>query len=390
MSEQNKTGQIRIFAKNIRGNATGGILEESRYTKNTAGGRHIQNGSGGGVNNGNNRQRTPALELRVLKVEGPFDPANNETMVDVIEKGKRYHYKVTQYNRTPKQEELRNLKWAVQYDERNIMFAPQVTGLEKISDYVVKEENASKLRVYAFFKTPNRNASAEVNIRNEFYRFNPQSYTSGRYSKAISTYYSKRESWGAKPPKIDANHSFEPYVLVAKNADENTKDRQGIPTLQEKYFGIAIHHSGNAGIRTMSEVQEEHVDGKNKFADVGYHFGIDLSGKIYEGRYLGVKGSHLTQYNTGVIGIVFLADFDHDYFWDYNGDDNMSDASLTSALLLIKGLKEQFPNIDTLGGHNEWKNNVGERRCPGDYGLEYVKALRKSAGLKSPKETGHG
>ena len=35
MAEQQK-GQIKIFAKNIRGNASGGILEESRYTKNVA------------------------------------------------------------------------------------------------------------------------------------------------------------------------------------------------------------------------------------------------------------------------------------------------------------------------------------------------------------------
>ncbi len=32
-------GRIQIFARNIRGNANGGILEESKFTKNVAGGR---------------------------------------------------------------------------------------------------------------------------------------------------------------------------------------------------------------------------------------------------------------------------------------------------------------------------------------------------------------
>lgn len=383
---ENKKGQIQIFAKNIKGNARGEIREDAKYIKNIAGGKHVQNGFTGGVNNDTNQPRKETLLIK--KIDGPFDPQTGKK-VDVIEKGKRYNYKIVQYSRIPTDEERKQIKWGFQYDSGNIAFAPQVNGIEIISDYVQKENNVNKLRVYAFFKVPDKNASVEVNVRNEFYRFNPKSYKGGKYSKAVNNYYKTREEWGAISP-ILKERSFEPYILVAKNVDRNIKDEQGIPTLENTYFGIAIHHSGNSGIKAMTEVQEEHINGKNKFADVGYHFGIDLSGKIYEGRYIGVKGSHLTKYNTGVIGIVFLADFDHDYIWDYNGNDNISSDSMLSVILLIKVLKEQFPQITTLGGHNEWKNNVGERRCPGNYGMEYVKALRKTLGLKSPKETGHG
>lgn len=388
MAEQ-KAGQIKIFAKNIRGTASGGILEESKYTRNLAGGKHVQNGLGGGVSNATNNPRKGSIELRVLKVDGPFDPIINKK-VDVIEKDKKYNFKVTQYNRTPKEDELKNLKWGFQYEDGNIAFAPQVNGLEIISTYVPENANVNKLNVYAFFKAPNKNASVEINVRNEFYRFNPLSYMGGKYSKLLNTKYHLRENWNANPPIIDKTHSFESYVLVAKNVDKDTKDKQALPFLDETYFGIAIHHSGNSGIKTMQEVQAEHVHGKNKFSDVSYHFGIDLSGRIYEGRYIGVKGSHLKLYNTGIIGIVFLADFDHDYFWDYNGDDNITEPSMLSVITLIKSLQEQFPKINVLGGHNEWKNNVGERRCPGDYGMTYVKAIRKTLNMKSPQEAGHG
>lgn len=64
------------------------------------------------------------------------------------------------------------------------------------------------------------------------------------------------------------------------------------------------------------------------------------------------------------IGIVFLADFDQEW-WD--SDNDMSRAALISVITLIKALKEQFPNINALDGHNEWKNNVGERSCPSEY-----------------------
>lgn len=223
----------------------------------------------------------------------------------------------------------------------------------------------------------------------DYYRFNPLSYAGGIYSKAMNSLYLGRESWGAREPIISSGRSFIPYLMINKLSTQDEKDREAIPDLNKVLFGIAIHHAGNSGLDSMREIQDEHIDDTER-ADIGYHFGISLSGRIYEGRYIGVKGSHLTQYNTGIIGIVFLADFDHDYFWDYNGDNEITHESLVSAINLIKSLKEQFPNIETLGGHNEWKNNVGERRCPGDYGIKYVRALRSRLELKSPRQSGHG
>lgn len=163
-----KKGQITIMANNIRGVSHGQILEESKWTKNTAGGKHVQNGSGGGVHHNANRERKPVLELRVLKVDGPFDPETGKK-VDVIEKEKKYNYKVIQYNRTPLKEELRNLKWGLKYDNGKIGVAPRVTGLETISYFVSKEDDISKLTVYAFFKKPNENACVKVDVKTQSY-----------------------------------------------------------------------------------------------------------------------------------------------------------------------------------------------------------------------------
>ena len=104
---------------------------------------------------------------------------------------------------------------------------------------------------------------------------------------------------------------------------------------------------------------------------------------------MGVKGSHLDFFNTGIIGIVFLADFDNTYRWDFNGESTMTHAALKSLIVLIQSLKEQFTGINVLGGHKVWKNNRS-RRCPGDYGLEYVAEIRKLIGMQSPEEAGHG
>ncbi|MCS3870644.1 hypothetical protein J3D55_003560 [Chryseobacterium ginsenosidimutans] len=94
--DQNK-GQITIIAKNIKGKANGQILEESKKTRNTVTGKFYQDGKKGGVSHNKKRDRKPPLELRVLKVEGPFDEKDKK--VDVVEKDKWYTYKVTQFNR---------------------------------------------------------------------------------------------------------------------------------------------------------------------------------------------------------------------------------------------------------------------------------------------------
>ncbi|KQT21513.1 hypothetical protein ASG22_15265 [Chryseobacterium sp. Leaf405] len=85
-----------------------------------------------------------------------------------------------------------------------------------------------------------------------------------------------------------------------------------------------------------------------------------------------------------------LDGFDHDYFWDSNGNDDMSSKALGAIIILINSLQEQFPNINVLGGHQEWKNNVGERDAQEEYGMNYIRFLRQKLNMKSPKETGHG
>ncbi|MDH6252781.1 hypothetical protein M2347_002508 [Chryseobacterium sp. H1D6B] len=162
--QEQKKGQITIVARNIKGISHGQILEESKWTRNDAGGRHVQNGDKGGVIHNTNKERKPPLELKVLKVEGPFDPETNK-IADAVEKGKKYNYKAAQYNRTPTKEELKNLKWGIKYDDGSIGGAPQVTGLEKISHFVSKNHDISKLRVYAYFKAPGENASVEAKIK---------------------------------------------------------------------------------------------------------------------------------------------------------------------------------------------------------------------------------
>jgi hypothetical protein len=158
-------GKIQIFAKNIRGNANGGILEESKFTRNVAGGRQVQNGKGGGVNHDVNQPKKETL--KVIKVEGPFDENNKK--VQILEKNKWYSYKATKFNREPTQQELLNLRWGVKYDDEKIKDIPGVSGkgYKEIVHKVLDNNHSSKLRIYAFFKTPIDNVSVTADLIKE-------------------------------------------------------------------------------------------------------------------------------------------------------------------------------------------------------------------------------
>lgn len=160
MGDQQTKGRIQVFAKNIRGNANGGILEESKFTKNIAGGRQIQNGFGGGINYDVNQPKKEAL--KVIKVEGPFD--ENNKLLDSVEKGKWYKYKA-KFNREPENDELKILKWASEYDEtrrQNLLIDVSNKGLVEISHQVLATSTAHKLKMYAYFQKPEAYAKAEI------------------------------------------------------------------------------------------------------------------------------------------------------------------------------------------------------------------------------------
>jgi LysM repeat protein len=84
---------------------------------------------------------------------------------------------------------------------------------------------------------------------------------------------------------------------------------------------ITVHHSGdkddlNANSETwLHQVDLNHISGNGHaepWACIGYHFIIDASGKVYEGRPLKYQGAHAgnNEVNRLNIGICLMGDFD--------------------------------------------------------------------------------
>lgn len=193
-----------------------------------------------------------------------------------------------------------------------------------------------------------------------------------------NTIFLERSSWGAN-----------------KNKAENMVD-------DWDYKMIAIHHAGRsyscgAGKSAMVEAQDMQMK-DNGFDDFAYHYAVDCSGVVYEGRDIRFKGQHLYKYNTGAIGIVLLENLtDPEEKLDTVGvfmsigrklgskPPVIPEVQKNALKLLIKILGWYF-RIEKLGGHREFPNQTtGDARiCPGNHGIALVKELRNWSGLSNP------
>ena len=174
-----------------------------------------------------------------------------------------------------------------------------------------------------------------------------------------------RESWGARSPITGPDRSYDKIS----------------GSLSEYYNTIVVHHSGNgSSYPTMNDVQNKHMDGSSKKADIGYHFGIDKDGKIYEGRPIDIKGAHVSKANTGKIGIVLLGDFDTkdsglnilEQLLEMS-DDKLTSKMQNSLSHLIGFLMKKY-DIKKVGTHKEVNC---ERNCAGDKGQEATERAKR-------------
>jgi hypothetical protein len=155
---RNISGKSYKEAEMITKDASKGALDFKSPKENTFYGKD------GGKKFADYEEKKKEKTLLVKKIKGPIDPSTNK-VVNIIEKGKAYNYEVIEFSRTPTKSELKNLKWAIQYDEGKMDDAPKVLGEEKISHFVSSEKQASKVRIYAYFEAPSKNVNVNVSIK---------------------------------------------------------------------------------------------------------------------------------------------------------------------------------------------------------------------------------
>ena len=76
---------------------------------------------------------------------------------------------------------------------------------------------------------------------------------------------------------------------------------------------IIIHCSATREGQDISvdTIREWHVDGRG-WSDIGYHFYIDINGKIWKGRDIDRSGAHCKNHNRNSIGVCYCGGVETD------------------------------------------------------------------------------
>ena len=109
----------------------------------------------------------PKTDLKITKVEGPFD--DKDKLVKVVKRGLSYTYKATSSRKLEKGEE-KLLKWATKNDDGKIKELGGVSSHNvlakdgKILIGVIINEDCEKAKIYAYFKKASENISVLTDV----------------------------------------------------------------------------------------------------------------------------------------------------------------------------------------------------------------------------------
>jgi hypothetical protein len=183
-----------------------------------------------------------------------------------------------------------------------------------------------------------------------------------------------RATWGARAPMFGGGRLYEFHQANLGAAPVYTF---AIPTndftpLRDVLFWITVHHTTDVGLSshdTARNLQRKHQDDGGEMglaADIGYHFLIDANGDVYEGRPLGIEGSHVGSFNAGNVGIAIAGDFESRLANGFHPD-NVTPAAQRSLEDLVDVLAARF-TIRDVGPHMLRNTEVGRAatECPGD------------------------
>ena len=116
---------------------------------------------------------------------------------------------------------------------------------------------------------------------------------------------------------------------------------------------IVIHCSATKEGKdyTIEDIKKWHL--QRGFKDVGYHFVIKLDGTIEVGRSLDKIGAHVTNHNTGSIGICYIGGLSS----NNKAKDTRTDEQKESLTNLINVLKT-FIHIKEIKGHRDFSKDL--------------------------------
>ena len=137
---------------------------------------------------------------------------------------------------------------------------------------------------------------------------------------------------------------------------------------------VTVHHTvghkrqdTTGAVGEMRGMQRFHMSGHG-WNDIGYHFVLDGTGRVFEGRHADVVGAHVGAANQDNIGVAVMGNYNRD---------NLNDEQKTSLRRLITFLALRYGS-DTarkefIRGHHHYMRTA----CPGSHILDFLDELSR-------------
>jgi hypothetical protein len=142
---------------------------------------------------------------------------------------------------------------------------------------------------------------------------------------------------------------------------------------------ITVHHSAipSAGltdrgaiVRQLQGIQREHMHRRGEpFADIGYHYIIDPTGRIWEGRSLSLQGAHVANQNEHNLGVMCMGNFDRQ-------SPTQAQLATLQAFLAEQMSRYRVP-VKRVYTHRE----LGSSSCPGNNLQRFMVSVRSGGAL---------
>ena len=105
---------------------------------------------------------------------------------------------------------------------------------------------------------------------------------------------------------------------------------------------------------TVDTIRNWHVK-DNGWSDIGYHWVIDIHGKLHKGRSESVTGAHAKGHNSKSIGVVYVGGVDA----SMKAKDTRTEAQKETLECLLIDILKRYPNSKIIG-----HRDVSSKDCP--------------------------
>jgi hypothetical protein len=178
---------------------------------------------------------------------------------------------------------------------------------------------------------------------------------------------------GVLPPPVVAKEPAGTYGILPRSMWAKAGPDMGRVDPMDGVKLITFHHSGDPKPFTTNDFGEtaQHLEyvreyhRSRNFQDIGYHFAIDRSGRVWQLRSLRFQGQHVRYNNEHNVGVVVLGNFDLQ---------SMTQAQKDKVKVFGALLRKQYGlPIARVFTHQE----LVKTECPGDNMQPYMVAVRK-------------